>query len=183
LPCASCASWAWCARCTAAGERSDKHRHELQQRWGCPLRRSPCWLCCCCAVPQTLAELRARSERLEAFATVDDVERELAVMADRDEPLVGPDAASAGRKEARFEQLLAPPGRPPAPTSRRPQPSRARSSRSGGAAAAPEAALPTAPTPSAGPALDEQVTQLAEEVALLRDEVGRLRALLEQLTG
>jgi hypothetical protein len=165
-----------------SGERTDKHRHELPAALGLSPAQAALLAVLLLRGPQTLAELRTRSERLEVFATVDDVERELAGMADRDEPLVGLLPRQPGRKEARFGQLLAPAGPTGAvqhEVASLPGPAQP----PGGAAAAPEAALPTAPTPSAGPALDEQVTQLAEEVALLRDEVGRLRALLEQLTG
>ena len=164
-----------------SGERTDKHRHELLAALGLSPAQVALLAVLLLRGPQTLAELCARSERLEVFATVDDVERELAAMADRDEPLVGLLPRQPGRKEARFGQLLAPAGPAAAVHEVVPRPEPA--PQASPAAPGPEPALPRAMTPSAGPALDEQVTQLAEEVALLRDEVGRLRALLEQLTG
>jgi uncharacterized protein YceH (UPF0502 family) len=91
-----------------SGERTDKHRHELPAALGLSPAQAALLAVLLLRGPQTLAELRARSERLEVFGTVDDVERELAAMADRDEPLVGLMPRQPGRKEARFEQLLAP---------------------------------------------------------------------------
>ena len=179
-----------------SGERTDKHRHELPAALGLSPEQVALLAVLLLRGPQTLAELRARSERLAAFATVDDVERELAAMADRDEPLVGLMPRQPGRKEARFEQLLAPAG----PTSGSHQPAAAAFSSPADAHPAyarpadPRPAGPPPPAPSAvrhepapasaeEPGLAEQVADLAAEVALLRDEVGRLRALLEQLTG
>ena len=190
-----------------SGERTDKHRHELLTALGLSPGQVALLAVLLLRGPQTLAELRARSERLEAFTTVDDVERELAAMADREEPLVGLMPRQPGRKEARFEQLLAPAG----PSAGSHQPAAAafsdtssapRGSEHSGAPAHSGARGPTAPPqapaepfragqdPSSSPpaepqqaALAEQVADLAAEVALLRDEVGRLCALLDQLTG
>ena len=189
-----------------SGERSDKHRHELEQALGLSPEQVALLAVLLLRGPQTLAELRSRSERLHAFATVDDVERELAVMADRDEPMVGLLPRQPGRKEARFGQLLA-----------------ATASASGGADGGPlpgGGALPggpafsrpvvpdRAPVPAAEP--DEQaepaerdepaeradrdeadepsglaavVAELVDEVAVLRREVDDLRSALERATG
>ena len=90
------------------GERSDKHRHELEQALG--LSRASVALLAVLLLrgPQTLAELRARTERMHPFASTDEVDRELLVMAERDEPLVALLPRQPGRKEARFTQVLAP---------------------------------------------------------------------------
>lgn len=88
------------------GERSDKHRHELESELGLSAPQVSLLAVLLLRGPHTLAELRARTERLHVFATVDDVERELAAMADRDEPLVGLLSRQPGRKEARFGQLM-----------------------------------------------------------------------------
>jgi uncharacterized protein YceH (UPF0502 family) len=169
-----------------SGERTDKHRHELQSALGLSPAQVALLAVLLLRGPQTLAELRARCERLEAFATVDDVERELAVMADRDEPLVGLLPRQPGRKEARFGQLLAPAGPSASPVAsavaERTQP-QAEPSADRGPAPLPAAPVPMAPDAPPEPDLAEQVADLADEVALLRDEVSRLRALLEQLTG
>ena len=54
--------------------------------------------------PQTAGELRARCERMHAFAAVDDVQAALDTLAAREAPLV---AAIAGRREPRWAHLLA----------------------------------------------------------------------------
>ena len=178
-----------------SGERTDKHRHELPAALGLSPAQVALLAVLLLRGPQTLAELRARSERLEAFGTVDDVERELAAMADRDEPLVGLLPRQPGRKEARFGQLLAPAGPPAGREAAGPWPSGADLAGSPGpvppsSAPVPQPPVTTAPATADPPAatasvveLTDRVADLADEVALLRDEVGRLREQLEQLTG
>lgn len=56
--------------------------------------------------PQTLGELRTRSERLWVFADLEAVESVLTDMQERDEPLVVQLERQAGRKEPRYSQLL-----------------------------------------------------------------------------
>ena len=56
--------------------------------------------------PQTLGELRTRSERLWAFADPEAVETVLTDLHGRDEPLVIQLERQAGRKEPRYAQLL-----------------------------------------------------------------------------
>ena len=56
---------------------------------------------------QTSGELRTRSERLHGFDTVAEVEKTLAALAAREEPLVVRLERAAGQKEARWRQLLA----------------------------------------------------------------------------
>jgi uncharacterized protein len=64
--------------------------------------------------PQTPGELRARSSRMHAFASVDEVEATLeALAAHRPEPLAERRAPEPGRREARWAHLL---GAAPAPT-------------------------------------------------------------------
>jgi uncharacterized protein YceH (UPF0502 family) len=189
-----------------SGERTDKHRHELEAGLGLSPAQTALLAVLLLRGPQTLAELRARSERLEAFATVDDVERELAVMADRDEPLVGLMARQPGRKEARFEQLLAtaapPAGAPQYEAAVPPGPPQYETAAAAGApqyaavaaagpvrmlsdasAAPAREARPAPPPPAEESGLSGQVSELAAEVAELRQEVARLRARLEQVTG
>jgi uncharacterized protein YceH (UPF0502 family) len=56
-----------------SGERSDKHRHELEHELGLSPEQVALLAVLLLRGPQTLAELRSRSERLHAFATADDV--------------------------------------------------------------------------------------------------------------
>jgi hypothetical protein len=73
--------------------------------------------------PQTAGELRTRTERQHAFASLESVEQTLGALAARGEPLVERLPRGPGQKEARWTQLLtgepATPGRPaeaPEPT-------------------------------------------------------------------
>ena len=57
--------------------------------------------------PQTLGELRTRTERMAEFSSLEEVEDELDDLASRDEPLVTRLPREPGRKEMRYTQLLA----------------------------------------------------------------------------
>lgn len=56
--------------------------------------------------PQTVGELKARTERLHAFDSLEAVGETLEHLATRDEPLVQRLAREPGRKEPRFAQLV-----------------------------------------------------------------------------
>ncbi len=88
------------------GERSDKHQHLLDSA----LALSPGQVTLIAVLllrgPQTLAELRARSERMHPFDTAEQVQEALDSLAERDEPLVARLERQPGRKEARYGQLL-----------------------------------------------------------------------------
>jgi uncharacterized protein YceH (UPF0502 family) len=62
--------------------------------------------------PQTVAELRSRSERLCTFESLEEVERLLEGLTDRPEPLVTRLTRMPGQKEARFAQVLTGPPDP-----------------------------------------------------------------------
>jgi uncharacterized protein YceH (UPF0502 family) len=64
--------------------------------------------------PQTTAELRSRTERLNPFADTDELEDELRRLAERPEPLAARLERQPGQKEPRWAQLLT--GAPPAPS-------------------------------------------------------------------
>lgn len=88
------------------GERSDKHQHLLDSS----LALSPGQVTLLAVLllrgPQTLAELRARSERMHSFATLAQVQEALEALTNRDDPLVARLERQPGRKEARYGQLL-----------------------------------------------------------------------------
>lgn len=58
--------------------------------------------------PQTMGELRNRSERLHDFADLDEVEKALTALADRPHPLVRSLPRRPGQKEVRWIHLLGP---------------------------------------------------------------------------
>jgi uncharacterized protein YceH (UPF0502 family) len=94
------------------GERSEKHRHELPSA----LELSPAQVAVLAVLllrgPQTAAELRARSERMHAFGSSEEVEPVLAELATRAEPLARRLERQPGRKEPRWVQLLVPSAEP-----------------------------------------------------------------------
>jgi uncharacterized protein YceH (UPF0502 family) len=111
--------------------------------------------------PQTVGELRQRTERLARFDSLGEVEQVLRLLANREEPFARRLERAPGQKEARWVELFS------------------------GEAAALEAATRAeagvddedGPRPrSATDALREEVAALRDEVAALREE---LRALLE----
>lgn len=158
-----------------SGERTDKHRHELEQALGLDPAQTALLAVLLLRGPQTVGELRARSERLHPV-TAAEVEAALEALAGRDEPLVARLDRQPGRKEHRYAQLLVPDLERPAGTGQAvpggpehgPPPAPA----VGSAASAPAREDP-------GPQMAElraDVAALAAEVAALRAEVGRLGA-------
>ena len=112
--------------------------------------------------PQTVGELRTRTERMADFADLGDVEAELALLGGLADPLVRRLPRQSGHKEERWAQLLT--GEPPMHFGR---------SEAGEASEATEAP----PWPRSVPVRDE-VASLRAEVDVLRAEVGALRGEL-----
>ena len=118
--------------------------------------------------PQTLGELRTRTERMVTFSDLAEVQAELDALAGRAEPLVVRLARAPGQKEERFAHLLgqddlrtAVPGARTAPP---------------GVAHHPTA--PAAPAGPPAPGLAQEVAALRAEVASLRRDVDDLRQQL-----
>jgi uncharacterized protein YceH (UPF0502 family) len=91
------------------GARVPKHRQVLDDALG--LTRGEVSLLAVLALrgPQTVGELRTRTERMHDFASLSEVEETLEGLAARAEPLVVRLERQPGQKEARFAQLLAGP--------------------------------------------------------------------------
>ena len=113
--------------------------------------------------PQTLAELRSRTERMHDFADPLQVEETLEGLAARDEPLVARLGREPGRREERWLQLLAPDTSEQSPLDRPDRP------------AASAGSEPSAPPV---PSLSSQVAVLQAEVAALRRDLDDLIARL-----
>lgn len=133
------------------GERSDKHQHQLEQALSLSPEQVTVLAVLLLRGPQTPAEVRSRSDRMHAFASVSEVEDALEVLASRDEPLVARLERVPGQKEARYAQRLTEDVPVSAPLER------------------------DAPAPDALAALREEVSALRDKVAALRDEVASLR--------
>ena len=91
------------------GARVPKHRHILDEALG--LSRGEVSLLAVLALrgPQTVGELRTRTERMHDFGSLSEVEEALEELASREEPLVMRLERQPGQKEARFAQLLSGP--------------------------------------------------------------------------
>ena len=90
-----------------SGERATKYRQVADEA----LRLAPPERALLCALlvrrsPQTVSELKTRSERLHPFSSTTEVEATLDVLASRSQPLVAPVEPRAGQKERRWLQLL-----------------------------------------------------------------------------
>ena len=108
--------------------------------------------------PQTLGELRGRTDRMAEFTSLDEIEEELDELASRDEPLVARLPREPGRKEMRYAQLLA--------------------GDTGAVAAPPDSEAEAAPHAPGGASLAAQVAVLRAEVAALRRDLDEVRARL-----
>ena len=111
--------------------------------------------------PQTVGEIRGRTGRLYEFADLSEVEATLEGLARRDEPLVAKLPRQAGRKEARYAQLLS--GRPEV-------------EEAGDEQAAPAVARAATPRADGG----ERVARLEAEVERLRGELAELRRQFDE---
>jgi len=153
-----------------AGERSEKHQHLLDRALGLSPGQVSLLAVLLLRGPQTLAELRARSERMHPFETVTQVQEALDALTDRDEPLAALLERQPGHKEARYGQLLVDLGQTPAwPSVREPEPGQGAQPAQGGSAGAE--------------AQQDSLTLvgLAREVELLRAEVAGLRSRVDGL--
>jgi uncharacterized protein YceH (UPF0502 family) len=132
------------------GARAMRWRQSVDRRWELDAATKAVITLLLLRGPQTAGELRSRSDRLHAFASVAEVEQALARLAAPPEPLVRELGRGPGQKEARWGHLLA--GEPEVPAR----------------------ALDEPPSPPPTPALGERVAELERRVEELEQ---RLRAL------
>ena len=89
------------------GDRSEKHRHLLDEALELPGEKVAVLSVLMLRGPQTVAELRTRTERLHPFGSLGEVEAALDALATREhEPLVERMERQPGQKEARYQHLL-----------------------------------------------------------------------------
>lgn len=133
------------------GARSTKFRHVLDERLGLEAGELALVTALLLRGPQTLNELRARTERAHAFASNDEVATTLEGLAARTDPVVVHLPRQPGQKETRWAHLLG-----DGPDER-----------------LPEVAMAATPAPAA-----EGAEGLTARVAELEDRVAALEALL-----
>ncbi|HWW53124.1 MAG TPA: YceH family protein [Acidimicrobiales bacterium] len=134
----------------SSGNRVPKYRHVLDETWGLDDAHRAVLAVLLLRGPQTLGELRARTDRMASFASLEEIEEVLRLLSVREQPLARQLERQPGQKEARYAELLS--GEVPLSVQQR------------------------AP---ATPGLGERVAALEEAVAALDANVRELRALLE----
>ncbi len=107
----------------SAGARSDRWAHNLDRRLGLDPPAKAVLTLLFLRGPQTPGELRARAERMHAFAAPSGVEDVLRRLAAGEEPAVVELPRQPGRKETRWAHLAS--GAPEAPTAGAPAPAEA----------------------------------------------------------
>jgi uncharacterized protein YceH (UPF0502 family) len=152
-----------------AGSRVQKYRHTLPEIYDLTPQESALLCVLLLRGPQTAAELRSRSERLAAFATLADAESVLAGLAAGAEPLVRLLPARPGQKERRYVQLLA--GEPAAVSLVAGDDARTRES-------APPPAEQRMATGERIAALEHEVADLRGQLLRLQESFAELRAQL-----
>ena len=144
-----------------AGDRVEKHRHLLDEA----LSLTPAQVALLSVLllrgPQTLGELRARTERLHSFSGVGEIDAVIDELAGvSPEPLVERMPRLPGQKEGRVRHLL---GAPVDHTA---------------SAVVPERVIEPPPPAASQPPAPDVVALLREEVATLRERVERLESEL-----
>lgn len=135
------------------GSRADKWEHNLEAKWQLDKGGKALVALLLLRGPQTPAELRARSERMFDFPSVEAVEELLRSMAAHPEPLVVELPRRPGQKETRWTHLA------------------------GGAPAedlhAPRPVAPTGPSP-----IEKRLLALEERLAAVEAELASLKSSL-----
>ena len=87
-----------------SGQRAEKYRHVLDEVWGLDEQHRAVLCVLMLRGPQTVGELRARTDRLARFDSLGEVEQVLRLLASREEPLArrlerapGPEGGPLGR--------------------------------------------------------------------------------------
>jgi uncharacterized protein YceH (UPF0502 family) len=130
----------WARLASGPGSRTAKFRHLLGEELRLDVGGVSLLAVLMLRGPQTTAELRTRVERLHPFLSLEEVERALAGLQERE--LVELQARRPGQKEQRYRQLL-------------------------GGDAGGEEQQPAAPAPPARDELEQRLARLEERVAAL----------------
>lgn len=147
----------------AQGRSATRYRQVVDERFGLDPRSLSVLTVLVLRGPQTVGELRARTERMVDFAGLYDVEAELGRLGSGPDPLVRRLTRRPGQKEERWAELL---------TSGTPEPGATSDSDTG---VTDEAVLVRSVSVS------DEVATLRGDVDALQEEVVRIRAVVEEL--
>ena len=150
----------------SAGSRVAKFRHELLNHFDLSPREVALLCVLLLRGPQTLGELRSRTERMQFFDSLEQVESFLAELARGESPLVRILPAKPGQKESRYVQLLS--GEPVIPENAAIQ-----------GTDSPPAVTESAMDISRLEAVENQVAELKAELQGLREELLSFRKQFE----
>ncbi len=154
-----------------SGARVQKYRHNFSDIYNLTPQETALLTVLLLRGPQTVGELRARTERLAPpFASVAEVETTLDGLAGAAEPLVRALPARPGQKERRYVQLLS--GEPDLSSSSSPVASPA-------AVAGADAPPPRPPPASRLETVENEVVALRAELTALREEFAAFRRQFE----
>jgi uncharacterized protein YceH (UPF0502 family) len=128
-----------------------RYRHVIDEQLALDTRQLALLAVLLLRGPQTVGELRARTERMASFETTAEVESDLEGLSRRPEPLVARQARRPGQKEERWSQLVS------------------------------EEAAVAIDEPAQDPVVLSDVATLSAEVAELRREVEALRQEVAEL--
>ncbi len=147
----------------AQGRSATRYRQVLDERFALDSKSLSVLAVVVLRGPQTVGELRARTERMADFPGLDDVEAELERLASDPDPLVRRLPRRPGQKEERWAALL---------TSGTPEPD---------ATSDPDTGVGQAAAPVRSVALSDEVATLRGDVDALQEEVLRMKAIVEEL--
>ncbi len=146
------------------GRSSIRYRQVLDERFGFDPRSLSILSVLLLRGPQTIGELRARTERMADFDRIEEVERELDRLAEGDDPLVARLPRRPGQKEDRWAETMSTgTSEPEAATDVTSEPDRAHE---------PPASDEVAALRADVDALQQEVSRLGGAVAELRAEFG-----------
>jgi len=152
-----------------SGQRAEKYRHVLDEVWGLDEQHRAVLCVLMLRGPQTVGELRARTDRLARFDSLGEVEQILRLLASREDPLARRLERAPGQKEARWVELFS--GESAA------QDAAARAEESGPR----DDGYRPASSPPAGDHFRAELAALRDEVEQLRAEVAGLRHVVEDV--
>jgi uncharacterized protein YceH (UPF0502 family) len=145
------------------GRSATRYRQVLDERFGLDSRSLSVVTVLVLRGPQTVGELRARTERMADFDSLDSVDAELGRLSSGADPLVRRLLRRPGQKEERWAHLLGGELLEPEVTSN-------------GGTGADHAGVPRRPvTPS------DEIASLRADIDTLQEEVVRLREVVEKL--